>query len=64
MEKYDVKSPTTGNTLTEPTEFNLMFDTQIGPSNLVKGFVSLKNHQFPAFGLKREMQIFNFISRF
>lgn len=39
MKKFDMKSPSTGNELTEPIEFNLMFGTQIGPSGLVKGFV-------------------------
>lgn len=37
MRKYNMKSPLTGNELTEPIEFNLMFGTQIGPSGLVKG---------------------------
>lgn len=37
MKKFDMKSPLTGNDLTEPIEFNLMFGTQIGPSGLIKG---------------------------
>jgi glycyl-tRNA synthetase len=37
LEKYSIRSPLTGNELTEPIEFNLMFATQIGPSGLVKG---------------------------
>lgn len=37
MKKFNMKSPITGNDLTEPIEFNLMFGTQIGPSGLVKG---------------------------
>jgi glycyl-tRNA synthetase len=37
LEKYNIQSPLTGNELTEPIEFNLMFATQIGPSGLVKG---------------------------
>lgn len=37
MNKFNMKSPITGNDLTEPIEFNLMFGTQIGPSGLVKG---------------------------
>ncbi|CAG9813907.1 unnamed protein product [Phaedon cochleariae] len=37
MEKFKMKSPLTGNELTEPIEFNLMFGTQIGPSGLIKG---------------------------
>lgn len=37
MKKYQMKSPLTGNELTEPIEFNLMFGTQIGPSGNIKG---------------------------
>lgn len=37
MQKFNMKSPLTGNKLTEPIEFNLMFATQIGPSGLIKG---------------------------
>lgn len=37
LKKFDMKSPLTGNDLTEPIEFNLMFATQIGPSGLIKG---------------------------
>lgn len=39
MKKFNMKSPLTGNELTEPIEFNLMFETQIGPSGLIKGYV-------------------------
>lgn len=37
MEKFNMKSPLTGNDLTEPIEFNLMFGIHIGPTGLVKG---------------------------
>lgn len=37
LAKFNMKSPTTGNDLTEPMEFNLMFATQIGPTGLIKG---------------------------
>lgn len=37
LKKFNMKSPITGNELTEPMEFNLMFATEIGPSGLVKG---------------------------
>lgn len=37
MSKFQMKSPLTGNDLSEPIEFNLMFATQIGPSGLIKG---------------------------
>ncbi|KNC46999.1 glycyl-tRNA synthetase [Thecamonas trahens ATCC 50062] len=36
---YDVKSPETGNALTEPVPFNLMFATSIGPSGNTPGFL-------------------------
>ncbi|KNC85111.1 glycyl-tRNA synthetase [Sphaeroforma arctica JP610] len=38
MQEFDVRSPT-GNPLSEPVDFNLMFSTSIGPSGNVKGFL-------------------------
>lgn len=37
LRRFNMKSPTTGNDLSDPIEFNLMFGTQIGPTGLVKG---------------------------
>lgn len=37
MRDEKVTSPITGNELSDPVEFNLMFSTQIGPTGLVKG---------------------------
>jgi glycyl-tRNA synthetase len=37
LKKFNIKSPLSGNDLTEPIEFNLMFGTQIGPTGLIKG---------------------------
>lgn len=37
--KYGITAPETGNPLTEPKEFNLMFPTPIGPSGLVQGYL-------------------------
>ena len=39
MKKFDMKAPLTNNPLTEPIEFNLMFQTHIGPSGAVKDFL-------------------------
>lgn len=36
IQEFNIKSPKTGNDLSQPTEFNLMFDTQFGPSSLTK----------------------------
>jgi len=37
--KYDVRSPDSGNKLTDPEPFNLMFPTPIGPSGLIQGYL-------------------------
>jgi glycyl-tRNA synthetase len=39
IRKHEIKAPETGNDLTEPVEFNLMFDVSIGPTGAVKGCV-------------------------
>ena len=39
LREFDMKSPLTGNDLSEPIEFNLMFQTNIGPTGLIKGFL-------------------------
>merc|ERR1719370_736956 len=41
LKKFDIKSPLTNNPVTEPIEFNLMFQTHIGPSGAVRGFLRL-----------------------
>ncbi|KAJ3112047.1 Glycine--tRNA ligase 1, mitochondrial [Phlyctochytrium bullatum] len=37
MQRLEIKAPETGNDLTEPKPFNLMFETQIGPTGQFKG---------------------------
>ncbi|KAL3289597.1 hypothetical protein HHI36_023010 [Cryptolaemus montrouzieri] len=39
FKKFNMRSPLTGNELTEPIEFNLIFSIQIGPSGLIKGYL-------------------------
>lgn len=41
VNKFNMKSPTTGNDLSEPVDFNLMFATQIGPTGDQKGLVTI-----------------------
>lgn len=36
--KYQIKAPLTGNGLSAPAEFNLMFSTTIGPGNGISGY--------------------------
>jgi glycyl-tRNA synthetase len=37
IKEHKILSPDTGNEVTEPVEFNLMFDSQIGPTGQIKG---------------------------
>eukprot|EP00929_Paragymnodinium_shiwhaense_P115549 TRINITY_DN84508_c0_g1_i1.p1 TRINITY_DN84508_c0_g1~~TRINITY_DN84508_c0_g1_i1.p1 ORF type:complete len:629 (+),score=184.91 TRINITY_DN84508_c0_g1_i1:67-1953(+) len=37
--KYDIRSPDSGNKLTHPEPFNLMFPTPIGPAGLIQGYL-------------------------
>ena len=39
FQTYQIKSPDTGNALTEPVEFNLMFATPIGPIGNLTGYL-------------------------
>jgi glycyl-tRNA synthetase len=39
FQKYGIKAPGTGNELSEPYEFNLMFPAPIGPAGLIKGYL-------------------------
>lgn len=56
MKKFNMKSPLTGNDLTEPIEFNLMFGTQIGPSGLIKGFLRPETAQGIFVNFKRLLE--------
>lgn len=37
--KYEIGNPVTGGKLEPPVDFNLMFETQIGPSGALKGYL-------------------------
>lgn len=37
MQKYNIRSPESGNELSLPQEFNLMFESSIGPTGHLKG---------------------------
>ncbi len=39
IKAYNIKAPDTGNEVSEPYPFNLMFATTIGPTGLVPGYV-------------------------
>ncbi|XP_033223884.1 glycine--tRNA ligase [Belonocnema kinseyi] len=56
LKKFNMKSPISGNDLTEPVEFNLMFGTQIGPTGLVKGFLRPETAQGIFVNFKRLLE--------
>lgn len=37
IKKYNIRSPESGNELSEPQEFNLMFESSIGPTGHLRG---------------------------
>lgn len=39
IQKYKIKAPDTGNDLSEAVAFNLMFQSDIGPTGYVKGYL-------------------------
>jgi len=39
FKKYNIKSPESGNDLSDPYEFNLMFPTPIGPGGYLQGYL-------------------------
>ncbi|EGG18010.1 glycyl-tRNA synthetase [Cavenderia fasciculata] len=53
LKKYGVKCPDTGNAITEPYPFNLMFQTQIGPSGQLVGFMRPETAQGIFVNFKR-----------
>lgn len=56
LRRFNMKSPTTGNDLSDPIEFNLMFGTQIGPTGLVKGFLRPETAQGIFVNFKRLLE--------
>jgi len=56
MRKYDMKSPITGNDLSDAMEFNLMFSTSIGPTGLLKGFLRPETAQGMFVNFKRLLE--------
>ncbi|CAG04248.1 unnamed protein product, partial [Tetraodon nigroviridis] len=54
--KYTVKSPTTGNDLTPPISFNLMFQTSIGPGGNMPGYLRPETAQGIFLNFKRLLE--------
>ncbi|XP_075536442.1 glycine--tRNA ligase [Dermacentor variabilis] len=56
LRRFAIKSPTTGNDLSDAIEFNLMFSTCIGPSGLVKGYLRPETAQGIFVNFKRLLE--------
>ncbi|KAJ8311791.1 hypothetical protein KUTeg_010659 [Tegillarca granosa] len=56
LKKYDMKSPITGNDISEPMEFNLMFATSIGPTGHMKGYLRPETAQGIFVNFKRLLE--------
>ncbi|XP_072306983.1 glycine--tRNA ligase-like [Eucyclogobius newberryi] len=54
--KYNVKSPSTGNDLTPPVSFNLMFQTSIGPGGNTPGYLRPETAQGMFLNFKRLLE--------
>ncbi|XP_042856859.1 glycine--tRNA ligase-like isoform X1 [Penaeus japonicus] len=56
VKDYKMKSPLTGNDLTDAVEFNLMFPISIGPSGALKGFLRPETAQGIFVNFKRLLE--------
>jgi glycyl-tRNA synthetase len=56
LRKYEIKSPFTGNEVTDAIEFNLMFSTSIGPSGNIKGYLRPETAQGIFVNFKRLLE--------
>ena len=57
--KYKIKDPDTGNELSKAEPFNLMFDTQIGPTGQMKGYLRPETAQGIFINFKRLIEFNN-----
>ncbi|XP_052783336.1 glycine--tRNA ligase-like [Mya arenaria] len=56
LKKFSIKSPVTGNDISDPLEFNLMFSTAIGPTGTVKGYLRPETAQGIFVNFKRLLE--------
>ncbi|RIA89440.1 hypothetical protein C1645_772495 [Glomus cerebriforme] len=59
INKYNIKSPETGNDLSKPVEFNLMFESSIGPTGHIKGYLRPETAQGQFLNFKRFLEFNN-----
>ncbi|KAJ3338390.1 Glycine--tRNA ligase 1, mitochondrial [Gonapodya sp. JEL0774] len=59
LRKFDIRAPDTGNPVTDPEEFNLMFTTQIGPTGSLRGYLRPETAQGHFVNFKRLLEFNN-----
>ncbi|PVV03469.1 hypothetical protein BB560_002054 [Smittium megazygosporum] len=57
--KHDIRNPATNNTLTPPVEFNLMFESFIGPTGTHKGYLRPETAQAQFVNFSRLLEFNN-----
>lgn len=56
LRQFNMKSPVTGNDITDPIDFNLMFATPIGPTGQLKGYLRPETAQGIFVNFKRLLE--------
>ncbi|KAL1936166.1 hypothetical protein VTP01DRAFT_300 [Rhizomucor pusillus] len=59
IKKYNIRSPESGNELSEPQEFNLMFESSIGPTGHLRGFLRPETAQGQFLNFKKLLEFNN-----
>ncbi|KAJ2766288.1 Glycine--tRNA ligase 1, mitochondrial [Coemansia nantahalensis] len=57
--RFDLRNPETGNTVTAPMPFNLMFNTSIGPTGTLKGYLRPETAQGQFMNFSRLLEFNN-----
>ncbi|KAJ3045297.1 Glycine--tRNA ligase 1, mitochondrial [Rhizophlyctis rosea] len=59
LKRLEIRAPETGNELSEPVLFNLMFETQIGPTGQFRGFLRPETAQGHFLNFKKLLEFNN-----
>ncbi|KAJ2854389.1 Glycine--tRNA ligase 1, mitochondrial [Coemansia erecta] len=57
--RFDIRNPATGNEVTQPVEFNLMFESNIGPTGHLKGYLRPETAQGQFLNFTRLLEFNN-----
>ena len=59
IKKHDIRAPATDNEVTSPVEFNLMFESNIGPTGNIKGYLRPETAQGHFVNFERLLEFNN-----